>query len=87
VIVDGVAARLRVRLHCSGRVGDGSGHVGIGLGKAKEVPEAIRKAVEHAKKELILVPIKDYTVPCENSGQSTGSPFSAPEAAPDSLTG
>ena len=50
-------------------VGDGSGHVGIGLGKAKEVPEAIRKAVEHAKKELILVPIKDYTVPCEITGR------------------
>jgi small subunit ribosomal protein S5 len=50
-------------------VGDGGGHVGIGLGKAKEVPEAIRKAVEHAKKELILVPLRDTTVPCEITGR------------------
>ena len=44
-------------------VGDGRGHVGVGLGKAHEVPEAIRKAVEHAKKDLILVPLKDTTHP------------------------
>jgi small subunit ribosomal protein S5 len=50
-------------------VGDGSGHVGIGLGKAHEVPEAIRKAVEHAKKDLIYVPLRDATVPCEITGR------------------
>ncbi|KRT74754.1 MAG: 30S ribosomal protein S5, small subunit ribosomal protein S5 [Candidatus Rokubacteria bacterium CSP1-6] len=49
-------------------VGDGRGHVGVGLGKAREVPEAIRKAVEHAKKELIYVPLKDTTIPCEIIG-------------------
>jgi len=49
-------------------VGDGRGHVGMGLGKAKEVPEAIRKAVEHAKKDLIFVPLKDTTPPCEITG-------------------
>jgi len=49
-------------------VGDGRGHVGVGLGKAHEVPEAIRKAVEHAKKDLILVPLKDTTIPCEITG-------------------
>src|SRR5262249_17389062 len=49
--------------------GGGGGQVGIGLGKAKEVPEAIRKAVEHAKKDLILVPLRDTTVPCEITGR------------------
>jgi small subunit ribosomal protein S5 len=50
-------------------VGDGAGHVGIGLGKAHEVPEAIRKAVEHAKKDLIYVPLRDTTLLCEITGR------------------
>jgi small subunit ribosomal protein S5 len=49
-------------------VGDGQGHVGVGLGKAREVPEAIRKSVEHAKKDLLLVPLKNTTIPCEITG-------------------
>jgi small subunit ribosomal protein S5 len=49
-------------------VGDGQGHVGVGLGKAREVPEAIRKSVEHAKKDLVKVPLKDTTIPCEITG-------------------
>src|SRR5262245_35933160 len=49
-------------------VGDGQGHVGVGLGKAREVPEAIRKSVEHAKKDLVEVPLKDTTIPCEITG-------------------
>lgn len=44
-------------------VGDGEGIVGTGKGKASEVPEAIRKAVEQAKKSLIRFPIKDTTIP------------------------
>ena len=44
-------------------VGDGEGTVGVGKGKASEVPEAIRKAVEQAKKSLVRFPIKDGTVP------------------------
>lgn len=43
-------------------VGDGQGHVGSGLGKAGEVPEAIRKAVEDAKKNLIKVPFTGTTM-------------------------
>jgi len=46
-------------------VGDGQGTVGAGLGKAKEIPEAIRKAGAIARKELIKVPMKDTTIPYE----------------------
>jgi small subunit ribosomal protein S5 len=50
-------------------VGDGKGHVGSGLGKANEVPEAIRKGIEHAKRNLIRVPILNKTVPFEVTGK------------------
>lgn len=43
-------------------VGDGSGHVGIGLGKANDVPSAIKKGIEHAKKSLIRVPLNGATI-------------------------
>lgn len=44
-------------------VGDGKGHVGVGMGKAGEVPEAIRKGVESAKKNVIRVPLTNTTIP------------------------
>ncbi len=50
-------------------VGDGQGKVGAGLGKAQEVPEAIRKALENAKKEMIQVPILHNTIPYTVVGQ------------------
>ncbi|MBD1382746.1 30S ribosomal protein S5 [Metabacillus arenae] len=50
-------------------VGDKNGHVGFGTGKAQEVPEAIRKAIEDAKKNLIEVPMVNTTIPHEVIGQ------------------
>jgi len=49
-------------------VGDGQGHVGVGKGKAAEVPEAIRKAIENGKKNLVRVPLKESTIPFEVIG-------------------
>jgi small subunit ribosomal protein S5 len=50
-------------------VGDGNGGVGCGLGKAGEVPEAIRKGVESAKKNMIKVPLVEGTIPFESLGK------------------
>jgi len=49
-------------------VGDKKGHVGCGMGKAQEVPDAIRKAIEDAKKNIIKVPLKGTTLPHEVNG-------------------
>ncbi|MCX7779976.1 MAG: 30S ribosomal protein S5 [Negativicutes bacterium] len=50
-------------------VGDGNGHVGAGLGKAAEVPEAIRKGIEDAKKNLIKCPLAGTTIPHQVTGE------------------
>ena len=50
-------------------VGDENGHVGVGNGKAAEVPDAIKKAIQEAKKNLVEVPIVDTTVPHEYVGK------------------
>ena len=49
-------------------VGDGAGRIGTGIGKATEIPEAIRKGVDDAKKHLITVPLQGTTLPHETVG-------------------
>ena len=49
-------------------VGDGAGHIGVGNGKAAEVPDAIKKAIEDAKKNIVEVPIVNDTIPHEMIG-------------------
>jgi small subunit ribosomal protein S5 len=49
-------------------VGDGHGCVGSGIGKANEVPEAIKKAIEHAKKDLVRISLTDSSIPYETVG-------------------
>lgn len=49
-------------------VGDENGHVGVGMGKAAEIPDAIRKGIEDAKKNLIKVPLIETTIPHESIG-------------------
>jgi len=51
-------------------VGDENGHIGVGNGKAAEVPEAIKKAIQDAKKNLVEVPIVETTIPHEFIGKS-----------------
>ncbi|MDD3537513.1 MAG: 30S ribosomal protein S5 [Eubacteriales bacterium] len=56
------------RISLTGVGGDGEGHVGLGLGKSQEIPEAVRKAVEDAKNDLIFVPMVGTTIPHQTLG-------------------
>ncbi len=63
-------------------VGDGNGVVGYGMGKAKEVPDAIRKAIEQAKKNLVRIPISKNTIPHEVEAKFCTSRVLLKPAAP-----
>lgn len=63
-------------------VGDGNGHVGIGMGKASEVPDAIRKGVEAAKKNVIQIPLINATIPHEVITKFASSKVMLRPAAP-----
>ncbi len=63
-------------------VGDGKGNVGAGIGKAAEVPEAIRKGIEDAKKNIIKISLKDDTIPHDIVGKYDASIVVLKPAAP-----
>ena len=74
----------RLRFSALVVVGDKNGHVGFGTGKAQEVPEAIRKAIESAKKNLIAVPMSGTTIPHETIGEFCGGRVLIKPATPGS---
>ena len=63
-------------------VGDRNGHVGVGMGKSQEVPTAIKKGVEDAKKNLVKIPVINGTIPHKQESRFSGSLVMIRPAAP-----
>jgi len=86
VVINRVAKVVKggKRFHLSSIMvaGDEQGHVGVGHGKAKEVPEVIRKGIERAKKSLVTVPLKGGTIPFAVAGRAGATKVILKPAAP-----
>jgi len=81
-VVKVVKGGRRFRFSALVVIGDGNGNVGVGLGKANQVPDAIKKAVENAKKNMITIPLKGTTIPHEIIGEFGAGKVLLKPAAP-----
>lgn len=67
------AGGKHLRFNALAALGDGRGNIGLGLGKADAVPDAVRKAVAAARKNMIRIPLRDSTIPHEAHGKFSAS--------------
>lgn len=76
------AGGKHLRFNALAALGDSRGHIGLGLGKADAVPDAVRKAVATARKNMIRIPLRDTTIPHEAMGRFSASRVMLKPAVP-----